>query len=167
MNNDWCVICGDDACGELREGTPVCDFHRAQIDGGYTLDELRAERDDANPERDTLAQLAAEEPRPEDEDTERYTVDRELTMPEAKLALLEITSRQGETARKMAEIQAALPEIEANLKYWQDEYWSAWGALRVVRMWMEGDEFGATEQQIYDMIVREMDGVGEPEELGR
>lgn len=44
--NNWCCICGDDT-EEIREGSPVCDYHRALIDNGtYTLDELREMRDE-------------------------------------------------------------------------------------------------------------------------
>lgn len=45
MSNDLCCICGDDACDELAEGSPVCQMHFGMCYSGYTLDELRAERD--------------------------------------------------------------------------------------------------------------------------
>jgi DNA-binding transcriptional MerR regulator len=57
MSNDLCCICGDDACDELREGSPVCDFHRSMIDNGYTLDELREERDNEDDDTQKLPDI--------------------------------------------------------------------------------------------------------------
>lgn len=75
-----------------------------------------------------------------------------------RLTLKEVLEKQAESAAKLAEIQKQLPVIEENLKYWQGSYWSAWGALRIIRAWMEGNMEEATLQSIYDMVVREMDG---------
>ncbi len=98
-----CVICGELA-SVTRGGCAVCDFHRSMIDGGHTLDELRAERD-------ALATvLAAEEPRPEDADTEELlaVADDEVDHELIKADILEAIERGAQSRHPLLDERDAL-----------------------------------------------------------